>query len=184
MNTQSLVFRRQAPLRAAYKEQPERALIYKRVRTEYRPGTDALHGTVVPGDYGVAWPFGIDCAVGGFHDAPNPGEMLCAALAACQDSTIRMIADLVGVVLNEVTVEVVGKLDVRGTLAVDRTVPVGFDSIACKVSLEAAPGTPPGVVKALLAQAERSCITLATLRSGVEVQTVFQDSVAHAAEAS
>lgn len=171
---QSTVFRRQAPLRAAYKEQPEKAVIYKRVRTAHARGADALHGTVVPGDgYGVAWQFGIDRAVGGMHDAPNPGEILCAALAACQDSTIRMVADLLGVTLETIEVQVVGKVDVRGSLAVDPTAPIGFESMECKVRLRAVPGTQDGLVMKLLALAERSCINLATLRSGVPVQVEF-----------
>jgi uncharacterized OsmC-like protein len=181
----SVVFRRQAPLRAEYKDRPEEAVIFKRVRTEYAPGVDALHGTVIPGDdYGVAWRYGIDRAVGGMHDAPNPGEMLCAALAACQDSTIRMVADLLGVTLDEVDVRVVGKVDVRGSLAVDLAAPVGFESMECKVRLRAAPGTPDALVKKLLSMAERSCINLATLRAGVPVQTVFGDDVERTAEAS
>lgn len=172
---QSLVLTRQAPLRASYAEQPDKAVIYKRVQTQFREGRDALHGTVVPGAYGVVWPYGIDRAVGGMHDAPNPGEMLCAALAACQDSTIRMIADILGIVLQELAVEVVGKVDVRGSLMVDRTVPVGFESLECNVSLQAARGTPPELVSKLMQQAERSCINLATLRSGVPVRTVIRD---------
>lgn len=171
---QSTVFRRQAPLRAAYKERPEAAVICKRVRTERRLGTDALHGTVIPGDpYGVTWQFGIDRAVGGFHDAPNPGEMLCAALAACQDSTIRMVADLLGVTLDEIEVEVIGKVDVRGSLAVDRSAPVGFESMECMVRLQAAPETPAALIKQLLTAAEHSCINLATLRSGVPFRVAF-----------
>ncbi len=168
--TQSLVFARQAPLRVSYREQPEKALIGKRARTEFRRDSDALHGTVVPGDYGVRWSYGIDRAVGGLHDAPNPAEMLCAALAACQDSTIRMVADLMGVKLLELTVEVTGKVDVRGSLMVDRAVPVGFESMECRVAIQPAPGTPPELVTRLLAQAEHSCINMATLRAGIDVQ--------------
>lgn len=170
----SIVFRRQAPLRAAYKDRPEEGVIYKRVRTAYAPGADALHGTVIPGDgYGVTWHFGMDRAVGGFHDAPNPGDILCAALAACQEISLRMVADLLGVALDAIEVEVVGKVDVRGSLAVDLTVPVGFESIECRVRLHAAPGTPDALVNKLVTLGERSCINLATLRSGVPVQVAF-----------
>lgn len=43
---------------------------------------------------GVRVPVGVHRAVGGLHDAPTPGDLLCAALAACQDSTFRMIANI------------------------------------------------------------------------------------------
>ena len=174
MNQPSAVMQRQAPLRAAYKDHPEQALILKRVWTLFDAAQDPFHGVVIPGEpYRVSWQYGTDRAVGGFHDAPNPGEMLCAALASCQDATLRMVADILGVKLQRVEVEVTGKVDVRGSLAVDRQVAVGFESLRCKVRVEAAPGTPPELRQRLFDQAERSCINLQTLRAGVPVETVF-----------
>ena len=174
MDLQSAVLQRQAPLRAAYKEHPEQALILKRAWTVFDAGQDAFHGVVVPGEpYRVSWQFGTDRAIGGFHDAPNPGELLCAALASCQDATLRMVADLLGVELRQVEVEVTGRVDVRGSLGVYRQLPVGFESLQCKVRFEAAPGTPPELCQRLIAQAERSCINLHTLRAGVPVDASF-----------
>ena len=175
MNQQSVVQYRQAPLRAAYKEHPERALIVKRAWTVFDVAHDPFHGVVVPGEpYRVSWHYGTDRAVGGFHDAPNPGELLCAAVAACQDGTLRMVAELFGVTLHHVEVEVTGKVDVRGSMAVDRQVSVGFESLQCKVRFRAAPGTPPELCQRLIAQAERSCINLQTLRAGVPVDASFE----------
>jgi len=174
MNQQSAVMQRQAPLRAAYKEHPEQALIVKRAWTVFDARQDAFHGVVVPGEpYRVSWQYGTDRAIGGFHDAPNPGEVLCAALASCQDATLRMVADLLGVKLRRVEVEVTGKVDVRGSMAVDRQVPVGFESLQCRVRFDVAPGTPPELCQRLVAQAERSCINLHTLRAGVTVDASF-----------
>src|SRR5262249_56438980 len=119
------------------------------------------------------WQCGDGRAVGGFHDAPNPGEVLCAALASCQDTTLRMVADLLGVKLRQVEVEVTGKVDVRGSMAVDRQAPVGFESMQCRVRFQVAPGTPPELCQRLVAQAERSCINLHTLRAGVAVDASF-----------
>src|SRR5919106_1601962 len=120
---------RQAELRDRYRTSPEAARIVKRVRSGPADGRDPFHGTVAPENlanpdapYGVAWRYGIDRAVGGLHDAPNPGELLCGALAACTDGTVRMIAELLGIELEQLEVEVSGELDVRGTLAVDRAV--------------------------------------------------------------
>jgi uncharacterized OsmC-like protein len=177
MNPQSTVLQRQAPLRAAYKEHPEQALIVKRAWTLFDTKQDAFHGVVVPGEpYRVSWQYGTDRAVGGFHDAPNPGELLCAALASCQDLTLRMVADLLGVKLRQVEVEVTGEVDVRGSLAVDTQVPVGFKSLHCRIRFETAAGTPPELHHRLVAQAERSCINLQTLRAGVPVDTRFDVS--------
>ena len=186
MNTmRSPVLLRQAPLRATYVEHPEQGLIHKHVHTEQRADTDAFHGTVVPVEpYGMTWRYGVDRAVGGFHDAPNPGEILCAALAACFDSTVRMLAEMMGVAIERLEVEVIGNVDVRGALVVDPEVPVGFQAIACKVRLQPAAGTPPARVKKLVDQAELLCITLQTLRNGVPVQVSCETEAASAVTAA
>lgn len=163
---------RQDPLRARYKTSPEEAMITDRARTTGGVEVDPFHGTVVPGsrDYGVCWDFGIHRAVGGYHDAPNPGDLLCAALATCLDSTLRIVAERIGVTLKSVAVEVTADVDVRGTLVVDRDVPVGFQSMRCHVDVEAADGTDPRLIQKLLSAAEHSCVNLQTLRSGISVE--------------
>ncbi len=166
---------RQEPLRARYKEAPEDAWITDHGRTRGGVGTDPFHGYVVPGskEYGIVWPFGIHTAVGGDHDGPNPGDLLCAALATCLDSTIRIIADRLRVTLTSLEVDVTANVDVRGTLMVDRQVPVGFQRMHCQVDVQAAPGTDPNALQRVLQAAESCCVNLQTLRSGVAVETSF-----------
>jgi uncharacterized OsmC-like protein len=166
----SLVRERQAPLRARYHGAPEAATIIKRARTIAGPAGDPLHGQVAPDPrYGVVWAYGIDRAVGGFHDAPNPGELLCAALAACHDASVRMVADLLGVDLLDLSVEVTGTLDVRGTLELDRTVRVGFQHMTCTTRATVPADTSPRLLEQLEAHARRACVNLDTLRRGVPV---------------
>jgi len=164
---------RQDPLRKRYREVPEDARITDRAVATGGTGMDPFHGKVVPGseDHGVVWPFGIHRAVGGFHDLPNPGDLLAAALAACFDSTTRMIAARLGVSLISLSVEVVGNVDVRGCLVVDHEVPVGFQEMRCLVALKAANGTDPQLVEMLLAASEKYCVVYQTLRSGVRITT-------------
>jgi uncharacterized OsmC-like protein len=140
--------------------------------------TDPFHGTVHPGkpDTSVPLHFGIHSAVGGYHDAPNPGDMLCAALAACMDSTLRIIADHLGVTLTSLEVLVVADIDVRGTLLVDRKVPVGFQKMRSRIDIQAAEVTDPRLLEKLVAAAEYSCVNLQTLRSGVSVETSVNSS--------
>ena len=93
----SLVRNRQAPLRGLYADRPETAISIKRVRTVDTANGDVWHGTVMALDHdGIASDYGIDDTVGGYDDLPNPGHLLCAALASCLDSTTRMIADQLG----------------------------------------------------------------------------------------
>lgn len=164
---------RQDPLRERYEDHPGEARITDRAKAVDGVEVDPFHGTVEPGsqDYGVEWQFGIHEAVGGFHDGPNPGDLLSAALASCLDSTIRIIAQRLGVPLERLEVDVAADVDVRGTLVVDRDVPVGFQSMSCHVDVEAADGVDPAVLETLLDAAEYSCVNLQTLRSGVPVET-------------
>jgi len=153
------------------------ALTRKTARTSAAriPAGDPFHGEVEIGDgHGASLRFGLDRSVGGLHDAPNPGDLLCAALAACEDGTIRMIANLLGVELIGLEVEVTGELDVRGCLAADVGVRVGFDALACNVRLAAAEGTDRKRLDALLAAAERYCVNQDTLRGGIEVTTAAE----------
>lgn len=169
------VKKRQHPLQNHYREIPEDAKITdKAITTGYDLG-DPWHGRIKPGsvDHGVEWKFGVHRAVGGYHDAPNPGDILCAALATCLESTIRLIADRMDITLEKLEVEATGNVDVRGTLVVDRDVPVGFQSMQCKVDIQGADETDKKELKKLVAYAEYSCVNLQTLKNGVEIETAI-----------
>jgi uncharacterized OsmC-like protein len=166
----------QAPLRAHYKTSPEAAMVIDHARTSSADHTDPFHAVVEPMDgCGVTVPVGVHRAVGGMHDAPTPGDLLCAALAACQDSSVRMVANLLGVELTFLEVRVTAAVDVRGTLGVSRDVPVGFQSIQCDIHLKAKEGTRPELLEKLKVTAEQCCVVQQTLRNPPRVQTNFTD---------
>lgn len=167
---------RQDPLRELYKENPREAWITDRAKTSGNVESDPFHGKVTPGsqDYGISWHFGIHNAVGGYHDAPNPGDILCAALAACLDSTIRIIANRLGVKIPLLEVDVSADVDVRGTLLVAPDVPVGFQKMRCRINLRAAEGTNRKLLAKLIEAAEHSCVNLQTLLAGVPVETTVE----------
>lgn len=165
-------------LRALYGERPGEAISSKWARTSSSriPAGEPLHGEVDVGrGYGVSLDYALDEKVGGLGDGPNPGDLLCAALAACEDGTIRMVAGLLGVTLEELEVEVSGDLDVRGTLGIDPDVRVGFTELACTVRLRAADGTDPRAVRRLLAAAKRFCVNLDSLTGGTAVRVALAD---------
>jgi len=170
--TASLVQQRQAPLRNRYRTAPGEAWIRDGAKTIDACGGDAFHGAVLPSN-SVDAPirFGIHRAVGGDHDYPNPGDLLSAALAACFDSTLRMIAEHLDIRLASLEVAVDAQCDVRGCLLVDAAVPVGFQSMSCRVRIKPEGSIDPERLQMLLAAAEKSCVVLQTLRSGVSVRT-------------
>ncbi len=168
------VKQRQAPLRARYLEDPSAAMVTDRGHALGSKPTDPFHSVVSPMPAsGVEIPVGVHAALGGPHDAPTPGDILCAALAACQDSAVRMVANLLGIELVELEVDVRGDVDVRGTMAVDRQVPVGFQSMHCNVRFRAKDGTDERLIRKLQIAAERSCVVLQTLKNPPNVQTTF-----------
>ena len=123
---------------------------------------------------GAILPVGVHSALGGLHDAPTPGDILCSALAACRDSSVRMVANLLHVELEFLEVTVTGNVDVRGTMMVDRSVPVGFQAMRCDVRLRVKAGTDPRIVDKLKAVAEQSCVVLQTLRAPPRVEMQFE----------
>jgi uncharacterized OsmC-like protein len=124
---------------------------------------------------GVVVPVGVHKALGGPHDAPTPGDVLCAALAACQDSSVRMVANLLGVEIESLEVNVAGDVDVRGTMMVDQIVPVGFLEMRCDVKLRAKCGTDSRLLDKLKIAAEHSCVVLQTLRAPLRVDVRFDN---------
>jgi uncharacterized OsmC-like protein len=162
-------------LRALYDKHPDQAISSKWARSSSTrvPAGDPVHGEVEVGrGYGVSLDYALDEKVGGLSDGPNPGDLLCAALAACEDGTIRMVAGLMGVSLEELEVEVSGDLDVRGTLGIDPDVRVGFSDLDCSVRLRVSPGTDPRAARQLMAAAKRFCINLDTLTGGAAVRVL------------
>ncbi|HEY7152227.1 MAG TPA: OsmC family protein [Solirubrobacterales bacterium] len=168
---------RHARLRALYEKRPREALTRKHARTSAAtvPASDPFHGEVEVGEgYGTRLRFGLDRGIGGLSDLPNPGDLLCAALAACADGGIRMIADLLGIALEELEVSVTGEVDLRGTLAIDPEVRVGFEWLRCEVRIRPTTGADPRLVRKLVTAAERHCVNLDTLSDGVKVEVRSQ----------
>ena len=72
------------------------------------------------------------------------------------------------------SVRVRASVDVRGAMALDKDVPVGFQSITCEIELRAKDGTPPEMLDRLHKAAERCCVVQQTLRAPPPVRTTFR----------
>lgn len=164
---------RQAPIRDGYKAAPETAQIVLKVRSGESELSDPLHCAVVPDSaQSVSWRSGAHPAVGGEGDVPCSGDLLIAALAACQETTIRMVAANMGIALESLDVEVEADWDARGTLAMG-PYPIGLTAIRCATRVRV-PGDVQGErADRLLRSAEKYCVVLNTLRNGVPVQSTF-----------
>lgn len=170
----SSVHQAQASLKALYQTTPDSALVTDQAMTRSVDPSDPFHSQVQPRNTDAAVvAVGVHRAVGGPYDAPCPGDLLCAALAACQDSSIRMVANLMGIELIALQVHVKATVDVRGALGMNPDVPVGFQSMSCDIQLQARPGTPPALLEKLQFAAQRCCVVGQTLASPPPVRTNF-----------
>ncbi|MES2978768.1 MAG: OsmC family protein [Pseudomonadota bacterium] len=165
---------RQSVLRSSYRLDPRRAEVTDLAWTCGEGDlASPMQGRVHFGSHAEAQlDYGVHGAIGGTHAAPVPGDLLCAALASCQESSLRMVAAVLEVRLLELRVNVRAKVDVRGTLG-DPLVPVAFQSFELSVRLRAAPGTPQQRMRQLCRAAERSCVVLQTLKSGAPVAVLI-----------
>src|SRR6476620_6799031 len=122
----------QEPLKESYRERPEQALV------TLRPTGALGEGITCSVDTGRALArAGLHPASGGDGLSLCSGDMLLQALVACAGVTLKAVATSLGLeVAGSVHAE--GDLDFRGTLAVDRDVPVGFTAIRLRFELESA----------------------------------------------
>ena len=130
MKNPSEVNSRHQKLEVLYKEQPEKAWITDTAEIIGENLEDPFRTTVTMNtELKVPFRVGVHKAVGGDHDFPNPGDMLCATLASCMESTARMIANRYNIQLKRTRVKVSAYVDVRGTLRIDIKTPVEFQAM-------------------------------------------------------
>ena len=72
----------------------------------------------------------------GNNTAPNPQEMLMAALNACMTVGYVAGAAVRGIALELLEIETSGELDLRGFLGIDLTVPAGYETITYTVRIK------------------------------------------------
>lgn len=146
----------QRPLKERYQTEPEAARITLRA-------TGTLgEGITCSVDTGrVIAEAGLHPATGGDGTSLCSGDMLLEALAACAGVTLRSVATSLGIPLRGGTVQVEGDLDFRGTLAVSKDAPVGFEEIRVEFNLDT--DADPNDVDTLIRLTERFCVVGQTL---------------------
>jgi len=170
MKNPSVVYSRHMALNNTYTLDPEAALIID--SAEVIGGyLDDPFRTVVKLNDGLKVPFkvGVHKAVGGDHDYPNPGDILCASLASCMESTTKMIANRFNIKLLKTVVKVSALVDVRGTLRIDLNVPVAFQSMHVEYQVEAK-GLSQKELKKFFGAIKKSCVIYQTLKKAIPIK--------------
>ncbi len=158
----------QAPLKSRYKEEPDAARI--KLSAMGTLGADGLTCRVETGKALVE--AGLHPATGGSGMEACSGDMLLEALVACAGVTLRAVATSIGVEVRGGTVSAEAVLDVRGTLAVDKAAPVGFEHIDLSFDLDTdADGEQ---LATLLKLTERYCVIFQTLRKAPSIDVTHR----------
>src|SRR5262245_8887083 len=121
----------QAPLKEEYRAKPAAAFITLKARGRLGEGISCKIET------GKALVVaGLHPATGGTDLRACSGDMLLEALVACAGVTLNAVATALGIALRDAVLEVEGDLDFRGTLGLSKEVPVGFQAIRLKITLD------------------------------------------------
>ncbi|HEX5436065.1 MAG TPA: OsmC family protein [Gemmatimonadaceae bacterium] len=157
----------QGPLKERYRATPEAALVT--LRAQGRIG-EGISCKVETGKALVE--AGLHPATGGSGLAACSGDMLLEALVACAGVTMRAVATSIGVELRDGTVTAEGDLDFRGTLAVSRETPVGFQRIRLRFDLDT--DASEEQLASLIRLTERYCVVYQTLRQSPEIAVSYE----------
>jgi uncharacterized OsmC-like protein len=86
-----------------------------------------------------AWEFtnGEPPVLLGHNEGANPVEFLLHALAGCVTTTTVVHATARGIKINRIATELAGDIDLQGMLALDETVPPGYEGIRIRMDIDA-----------------------------------------------
>src|SRR2546430_1319422 len=146
----------QAPIKQRYREQPKTAAITLRAEGKIGEGVTC---NVATGKALVE--AGLHPATGGNGLSACSGDMLLESLVACAGVTLRAVATALDIPLRDATVRAEGDLDFRGTLAVSKETPVGFQNVRLRFDLDT--DASEEQIATLLKLTERYCVVYQTL---------------------
>lgn len=142
----------QAPLRETYTDDPASARTPVTAR-----GSFAESGITATID-GFAGPVraGLHEATGGDGGDACSGDMLLEALLGCAGVTLRAVATAMRIEIRSAQLSADGVFDARGTLGMDREVPVGVSDVVVVATLDT--DADDKQLERLASSAERYCV--------------------------
>jgi len=158
----------QAPVKQRYVDSPQSAEVRLKVTGEVdfeRIGCRIS----LPVHDGQSILAGLHPAAGGNGTMACSGELLLQALVSCAGTTLAAVATAMDLHIRRASLAASGVMDFRGTMGVDRSVPVGITEIQIVVSLET--DAPDDAVAKLLQLTERYCVVFRTLADGVRLSS-------------
>lgn len=116
---------------------------------------------------GFAVPIDEPRELGGDDTAPNPVELILAALGGCQEIVYRAFAAVLGIEIERIEVHAKGYLDLHGFLGLNENVPAGFSNVSFTTRIVSP--APEASILQLAALVEKHCPVQNTLARPVPV---------------
>ena len=159
----------QAPLKDKYRELPKAAMVT--LRAQGRIG-EGITCKIETGKALVE--AGLHEATGGTGLNVCSGDLLLEALVACAGVTLNAVATSIGVELRDGVIRAEGDIDFRGTLAVSKEAPVGFQNIRLFFDLDT--DATKEQLASLKKLTERYCVVFQTLIRPPQIETNYLTS--------
>lgn len=107
-------------------------------------------------------------SLGGEDTAPNPVELVLAALGTCQEILYSAYSAVLGIPIDSVKVDVIGTLDLKGFFGLDSGVNPGLQKVSYKTTITSK--AKDSEIRKLIEVVEKNCPVLDTLKRPVIVE--------------
>lgn len=149
----------QAPLKQRYRGDPASALVCSRAEGTLVIERVACSVQVWKGETEA----GLHPAGGGTGEQACSADMLLQALVGCAGVTLASVATAMNIPIRTGKVIAEGTWDARGTLGVDRAVPIALTDV--NLSFELDTDAEPAKIARLIEMTEHYCVIAQTLRN-------------------
>ena len=158
----------QAPWKQKYQADPKSASFQLVSRGNVDPGKVTCSVATESGEVVT----GLHPGTGGDGASACSANLLLDALVGCAGVTLGAVASALSIPLAGVRIEAAGDLDFRGTLGLDRTIPVGYQSISLTIQVDSTADDEQ--LATLLKLTERYCVVYQTLAAGTQISATLE----------
>jgi uncharacterized OsmC-like protein len=155
----------QAPLKEGYRENPASAVVTMRAEGD----VEVVGQACTLKSFAGVIRAGLHEAAGGSGAEACSGELLLESLVACAGVTLSAVATNMGLAIRCCRIIAEGDMDFRGTLGIDKNVPVGLSSVRLIFQVDS--DLDDAALNKLISLTERYCVIYQTLLKGVPAIT-------------
>ena len=159
----------QAPLKLQYQLSPDTANVCLNAEGVVEFDVPGCR-VALPCNDGKFIKAGLHPNAGGDGTQACSAELLLQALVTCAGTTLAAVSISMGLQISQALVYAKGLLDFRGTMGVDRSVPVGFTSVEMLFRIDTQADETS--VRKLIELTERYCVIYQTLITSTPVTSV------------